>query len=108
MSVYQALADGSADKGEHILPAGGFEPLKNPKMMHAGAVTAIKIQPSTELLYSGGADRCIKVLLQDRFRSRVSPFQEQGFAAYCCMAPDRAIMSPCSCFELHLHVTVSN
>ena len=67
MAFYQALADGSADKGEHILPAGGFEPLKNPKMMHAGAVTAIKIQPSTELLYSGGADRCIKVPI--KFRS---------------------------------------
>ena len=57
----QALVDGSAEKGGPILPAGGYESLKSPKSMHGGAVTAIKIQPSTGLLYTGGADRLVKV-----------------------------------------------
>ncbi|KAJ1494638.1 quinon protein alcohol dehydrogenase-like superfamily [Baffinella frigidus] len=79
-NLASALADGSAHNGEHVLPAGGFEILKNPKMMHSGAVTAIKIQPSTELLYSGGADRCIKVW--DVFNSERSPACVHSFRAH--------------------------
>lgn len=69
------------DKGpEAILPSSAHDQLRDVRHMHKGPVTALKIQPNTLFLYSGGSDRLIK--LWDIFHPESAPCLRQSFSGH--------------------------
>ena len=69
------------DKGpEAILPSSAHDQLRDPKYIHKGPVTVLKIQPVTQFLYSGGSDRTIK--LWDVFDPEHPPCLRQTYAGH--------------------------
>lgn len=69
------------EKGpEAILPSSAHDQLRDARHMHRGPVTALKIQPNTQFLYSGGSDRLIK--LWDIFHPEHAPCLRQSFSGH--------------------------
>ena len=74
-------SNGDKDRGpQAVLPSPAHDQLRDSRYMHKGPVTALKMQPKTQFLYSGSADRTIK--LWDIFDSEHPPCLRQTFSGH--------------------------
>lgn len=78
----QRLHANTEDKGqpETFLPSSAHSQLQDPKFIHRGPVTTLKKQPHTEYIYSGSADRSIK--LWDIFDPEHPPCLRQTYIGH--------------------------